>query len=167
MPADNRLYITDAAGVAQSFVTLPRRQRLGVPADLIEQTAALTAETDRFLASLSMGVTQLSDGNYLLVHVDTDYVQAATQVEYSNTTYWASIVSADLSRACVDEPIRFPSVDLARVVFSGDTVLLLARTVHDDGSVRATQRRYTVSSEGCAWTALEAPVALTGNTPAR
>jgi hypothetical protein len=167
MPADDRLYVTDAAGVAQSFVTLPRRQRLGVPVDLIEQTAALTAETDRFLASLSMGVTQLSDGSYLVVHADTDFVQAATQVEYSNTTYWASIVSADLSRACVDEPIRFPSVDLARVVFSGDTVLMLARTVHDDGTVRATQRRYKVSSEGCAWTALETPVALTGNTPAR
>ncbi len=154
MPADERLFVTDASGVAQSAVTLPRRQRRGVPSDLVEQTAALTAESSSFLASLSLGVARLSDGNFLVVHADSDFAQVGNQVEYTNTTYWASLVSSDLKSACVDEPIRFPSVDLSRAVFHGDTLLLLARTVEDDGSVRATQRRYVVSGVGCEWTAL-------------
>jgi hypothetical protein len=151
MPADDRLYVLDASGVVQSAITLPRRQRRGVPPDLVAQTAALTAESNRFLASLSLGVTQLSDGRYLVVHADSDFEQIGNQVEYTNTTYWASVVSADLTRACVDEPIRFPSVDLSRAVFHGDTLWLLGRTVDGGGMVRATQRRFVVSTEGCEW----------------
>lgn len=157
MPADDRLYLTDAAGHARSFVTLPHRQRRGVPSDLVEQTAALTAEANTFLASLSMGITRLSDGSFLVIHADSDFEQVGNQVVYSNTTYWASVVSSDLTRACVDAPIRFPSMDLARVVFDGDTLLLLGRRLEDDMTERATLRRFMIRAEGCRWIALGPP----------
>jgi len=156
MRADERLFVTDASGITQSAVALPRRQRRGVPTDLVQQTAALTAESKTFLASLALGVTRLSDGNYLVVHADSDFEQVGNQVEYTNTTYWASVVSPDLQRGCVDEPITFPSVDLSRAVFHGDTLLLPGRTAEAHGNVRTTQRRYAVSPQGCQWIPLPA-----------
>lgn len=151
MPADNRLFITDSTGVAQSFVHLPRRARKGVPDDLLEQTAAMTDSTRTVLASISGGIKQLDDGSYLLVHVDTDYELVGEQVHYVNSVYWVSILSADFSRACVDEPIRFPTIDRARPLFAGDTLMLLARDVDDRGEQSTMLRRYMVSAEGCAW----------------
>jgi hypothetical protein len=160
-PADPSLYVLDREGTVTGSVALPAKRRLGVPADVAAQVTAI-AKTDsfRFAASLVLANRRLSSGQYLLIHLDTDTElnrslndpsSGGSGVAYSNMRYWVSLLSADLSRACVDALIPLDVENVLSPFFRDDTLYFVARRVDSAGDLRSVLYSYRVTDGGCHW----------------
>jgi hypothetical protein len=162
-PMHTNLLRYDPTGAILGGVNLPRHRRRAVPSDAEEQMQELTRRTPpefKFVAPFVMGIHRLPNGDFVTVHFDaeTTTIQEPLHLEYANPRYWIGIVSADLSRACVDGAIPDPPAAAIRPIFHGDTVSLLVRELPDDGEPRSVLRSYLVSQQGCAWVATGAGV---------
>jgi hypothetical protein len=160
-PADPFLYVLSKGGAPLGRVALPTSRRLGVPADVADQVSAI-AKTDsfRFAASLVLANRKLSTGQYLLVHMDadtelnrsvTDPSSGGSSVSYSNVRYWVSLLSADLSRACVDALVPLDVENVLSPFFRDDRLYFVARRVDPAGSLRSVLYSYRVTDDGCRW----------------
>ncbi|MEO8450227.1 MAG: hypothetical protein ABI647_10580 [Gemmatimonadota bacterium] len=160
-PADGSLYVLRHDGTPTGVIALPVRRRVGVPNDVAERVAKV-AKSGRFryAASLALGIHRLSDGRYLTIHLDADPdlnlktfdpASGGRGITYSNVRYWVSLLSADLSRACVDGLMPASADDIILPIVGNDTVYLLARTVDPAGRLRTVLRSYSVSDAGCDW----------------
>ena len=164
-PADPDLYVLDRAGRPQARVTIPVRRRLGVPPNVAEQVAAIAASGSfRFAASLVLAVRRLNSGAYLLMHVDADarLVRSVNDpssgrggVAYEKVRYWASMLSPDLRRACVDGLAPIEVDNILSPFFSGDTLFFVARRVMANDRVRAVLYSIALDDSRCAWTPTE------------
>jgi hypothetical protein len=160
-PADPSLHVLDREGGVTGRVALPAKRRLGVPADVADQVAEIAqADSFRFAASLVLANRRLSNGQYLLMHVDADPElnrnvndpsSGGVGVTYSNVRYWVSLLSADLSRACVDGLVPLDVETLLSPFFRGDTLYFVARRVDAAGDLRSVLYSYRVADDGCAW----------------
>jgi hypothetical protein len=160
-PADPSLYVLDRQGTVTGRVALPTKRRLGVPADVAEQVTAI-AKTDsfRFAASLVLANRRLSNGQYVLIHLDADTElnhklndpsSGGSGVSYSNMRYWVSLLSADLSRACVDALVPLDVENVLSPFFRDDTLYFVARRVDSEGDLRSVLYSYRVTDDGCQW----------------
>ncbi|NOT08980.1 MAG: hypothetical protein HOP28_12345 [Gemmatimonadales bacterium] len=159
-PGDGALHRVGQDGAPLGIVPMPVRRRLGVPADLAEQVAAISASGRfRYAASLALGLHRLADGRYLVIHLDadaevkSDAADGAASVIYSNVRYWASLVSADLARACVDSPVPFETDNILPPYFHGDILTFLSRDLDGSGRLRTVLHSYRVGDAGCDWVA--------------
>lgn len=155
-PADSALVVHDASGAIVRRVVLPTVRRRMLAADVEEQVRAGIAERPpRFVypGPLVLGLHRLPDGRYVTVHLEftAEPGDDPMRLEYSDVHYWVSLVSADLSRACVDGEIPDPPADVIRPIFFGDTVALLVRSLDGDGEPRSVLRQYRVTDAGCGW----------------
>lgn len=160
-PADPELYVLDRAGEVVGRVALPATRRLGVPADVADQVAAIAAsDSFRFASSLVLANRQLSDGKYLLMHMDADAElhravsdpsSGGAGVSYSNVRYWVSLLSADLSQACVDALVPLEVENVLSPFFRDDTLYFVARRVTEAGRLRSVLYSYDISDRGCQW----------------
>ncbi len=161
-PADPALYVLGPTGQPLQRVTIPTRRRLGVPADVADQVATIAkGDRFRFAASLVLAIRQLSNGQYLLIHLDADadkvlsvrdQSSGGSGIAYHNVHYWASLVSPDLRRACVDGLVPLDVDNILSPFFQGDTLHFVARRVDPAGQLRAVHYTFHVSGTGCDWT---------------
>jgi hypothetical protein len=160
-PADSSLHLLNRDGSLRGFVTLPVKRRLGVPPQLAQRVDEIAkSDTFRFAASLVLANRRLSSGEYLLMHLDTDTElnrsvndpsSGGVGILYSNMRYWVSLLSADLSRACVDGLVPIDVENVLSPFFRGDTLHFVARRVDDAGQLRSVLYTYRVSGENCNW----------------
>ncbi len=156
-PAEAPLYLLDRAGRIEGTVALPARRRKGVPQGLADSLAHLTSF--HYVQSLAMAVHRQSSGDYVVVHLDAEarldsLVSPASgggRLLLSNLRYWVSLISADLSRACVDGLAPIGSDEMIAPFFRGDTLYFLPRTVGGDGRLRTVLHSYLIDDRGCDW----------------
>lgn len=122
--------------------------------------AIAKADSFRFAASLVLAIRRLQGGQYLALHLDADPElnrsandpsSGGSGVTYSNVRYWASLVSPDLFRACVDALIQLHVDNLVSPSFRGDTLYFVARRLDSAGQVRSVLYSYRVADDGCQW----------------
>lgn len=152
MPGEGSLVRYDSAGAIVGTVPLPRRARRGEPDDSREQLRIAKAE-HRFLlpASRAMGIHRLPDSSIVVVHLDADGKLNDKKVELTSMKWWVTLYSADLRKICLDRPAAFTTEELSRVLFAGDSVMLLSRLAADDGSVRSELQRVRLDPSACVW----------------
>lgn len=157
IPALPGLHLLDREGTITRQIAVPARRRRGQAPDLLSQHARLKADGKPFkhLGSLSATLGILSTGEVAMVQVDLDAVKGPRRMEFSNVKYYVSILSPDLSRACLDALVPFVSEsEYPFLSLAGDTLVGLSRRVLDNDVVRTIVYRYKVSSEGCEWVPL-------------
>ena len=155
-PADSMLVIHDASGAVIRRVLLPAIRRRPVPADaeeLVREGIRRTPPEFHLPAPMTVAIHQMPDGRYLTVHFDAESTTPSNPADlgFANARYWIGIVSADLTRACVDGEIPDPPQDFIRPIFHGDTIGLFVRTLDADGEPHSVLRQYRVTDEGCGW----------------
>jgi hypothetical protein len=146
-PADPFLYVLTRDGRPTGRVALPAHRRLGVPPDVADQVTAIAKTGSfRFAASLVLANRRLNSGQYLLIHLDADTElnrsvndpsSGGSRVSYSNVRYWVSLLSADLSRACVDALVPLDVENVLSPFFRDDTLYFVARRVDPTGRLRS------------------------------
>jgi hypothetical protein len=166
-PGDGRLFVLDAQGEPLRTLDLPVRGRRGVPAALADSVAAIAQSGGfRYASSLVYAIWELPNGNYGLVHMDTDVqfdaaVYEASQgrggIGYSNMNYWVSVVTRDLSKACVDARVPFTSDNLILPFVRADSLYFLTRAVGTDSTATAVLHPFRVDDEECRWIPLDVP----------
>ena len=72
-------------------------------------------------------------------------------VSYSNVRYWASLLAADLSRACVDALVPLDVENVLSPFFRDDTLYFLARRVDSSGHLRSVLYSFRVTDDQCRW----------------
>ena len=168
-PADGRLYYLEADGALKSAYELPVHRRRGVPANLADSVDAIFASgVFRYAASLVFAIWELSNGDYAIVHADTDPdvrlesvpgSGGSANVTFLNTRYWVTFVAHDLTRACPDEPVPFQPENLLVPFFAADSVFFLDRRAASDTTAEAVLHRFRMESASCRWVAMTpAPV---------
>lgn len=160
LPADPALSLFDSAGALAGRVTLPARRRMGVPDDLAEQVARIAKSGNfRYAASLAMAIQQRPDGSYLAVHLDPDVSldsaayrpDGSAGIEYREMRYWVSLLSKDLTRACLDGRVPVPADNMVVPFFRGDSLYFVLRRLGSGGRLRTVLYRYHVTDRGCDW----------------
>lgn len=160
-PGDGRVFELSADGTLRRAIGIPVSRRRGVPPALADSVAAIQASgVFRYAASLVFAIWELPNGNYALVHMDTDpdlnaEVYAASNgaggIIYENTSYWVTFLSRDLSRACPDARIPFEPDNLIVPFFKEDSVFFLTRSVATDTTANAALHRYRLDDSQCVW----------------
>jgi hypothetical protein len=160
-PADPSLHLLSRHGTPLGRVTVPARRRLGVPPDVVDRVAAIAKADDfHFAASLVLANHRQSNGQYLLVHLDAetelnrnvnDPSSGGGTVAYSNVRYWVSLLSTDLTRACVDGLVPLNVDNILSPFFRGDTLYFVARRLDPTGRLRSMLYAYGVTDDGCRW----------------
>ena len=177
-PGDGRVFELSADGALQRAIEIPVTHRRGVPPGLADSVAAIQASgVFRYAASLVFAISELPNGNYALVHMDTDpnlnadaYAASngASGITYENTNYWVTFLSKDLSRACPDARVPFEPDNLIVPYFRADSVYFLTRSVATDTTVNAVLHRFQLDDSKCGWvkTTIE-PVARRSSTDSK
>jgi len=157
LPGENDLYVLRRNGAPIGVVPLHAERRVGVPKDLVALDSKMwEASPARFPASMVLGIHRLPNGQYVLMHLDTDMDMSKYDPgtgrgwSYKNIRYWASLVSSDLKAMCVDGAIPIDAEDVMLPVFRDSTFNLLSRGVRD-GTVHTALYSYIVSDQGCTW----------------
>lgn len=160
-PGDARVFELSADGTIGRGVEVPVARRRGVPEALADSVEAINASgVFRYAASLVFAIWELSNGNYAVVHMDTDpqldaAVYAASNgaggLSYENTNYWVTFLSRDLRRACPDARVPFEPDNLIVPFFKADTLFFLTRSVATDTTVNAALHRFRLDDSDCAW----------------
>lgn len=160
-PADPFLYVLTRDGTPTGRVVLPAHRRLGVPPDVAERVSAIgKTGSFRFVASLVLANRRLSSGQNLLIHMDADTElnrsvndpsSGGSGVSYSNVRYWVSLLSADLSRACVDALVPLDVENVLSPFFRDDTLYFLARRVDSTSHLRSVLYSFRVTEDRCRW----------------
>ncbi len=160
-PSDPSLYLLNQAGVAFGQVVLPAVRRVSVPSDVAARVVAIAATNDfHFASSLALAIHRLSSGQYLVVHLDADTElrrnvndpsSGGVGVSYSNVRYWVTLLSADLSLACVDGLLPLQVDNILAPFFCEDVLHFVARRVDSAGHLRSVLYSYQVADAGCRW----------------
>lgn len=158
LPGEGSLIRYDAAGSIVGTTPLPRRLRRGEPVDAREQVKKSMAER-RFLVpgSMAMGIHALPDGRVLLIHLDVDGELNGRKVELTKMQWWATIYSPDMQQACVDQRMPFNTQELSRILFAGDTAMLVSRIMDKNDGVRSELQRVRIDPTTCEWQAVTGP----------
>jgi hypothetical protein len=156
VPADSMLVVYDANGSVRRRVMLPVVRRRLVPADaeeVVREGMRRSPPEFHLPAPMTLGIHRMPDGRFLTVHFDADATTPSNPADlgFVNSRYWIGIVSADLTRACVDALLPDPPQDVIRPIFHGDTIALLVRTLTENGEPRSVLRQYRVTDAGCGW----------------
>jgi hypothetical protein len=139
-------------GSAIELIHVPRARRLGQPHDLVAQhRRLLPARRGAMLNSMTLGLHRLASGDWLLLYLDADVTRTDAGVRGSRVRIFGTIVSADMSRACVDGIVPVATDAPSFPQFAGDTTYLMARTVGDDNRPHDRIVGVTVTTAGCQW----------------
>lgn len=147
-------YRTDGSPV--DTLVIPVRTCRGHPRGWLEQfdghSLTLKQEIEAF--SYLNGLWRLTDGSYLLWYQENRINPDGSNPPYFGAAY-LSILSADLTEACVDTPIPFPGTDWPNIAVVGDTILALDQVVGGGSGARSVIRRYLLDATECDWIPVE------------
>lgn len=96
-------------------------------------------------ASFLVGLHAMPGGEIVVLHMDQDLVGQGI-VSHP----FVSLVSSDLTRACVDTPVPLSSDARIAFAFGSDQLVLLTQEGRDQG-VRTIAHLFTVSDADCTW----------------
>jgi sugar lactone lactonase YvrE len=163
IPTEPGVQIFNLEGVPVGQVALPASRRLGTPPNVVEDHKRLQRSGQRFqfLASAPYGMQVLSSGHIAVLQVDVEVLRPPPNPEFGNFRLFVSLLSPDLSQACVDAELPFKTDATPAPIFVGDTLFALSRLVTEENRVRNVIHAFRVSSEGCEW------VPTGGRQPAR
>ena len=103
------------------------------------------------LNSMTLGLHRLVSGDWLLLYLDADVTRQGAGLRGARLRMFGTIVSADMSRACVDGVVPIETDAPSFPAFSGDTAYFMARTVGDDNRPHDRIVGVTVTTLGCQW----------------
>lgn len=149
----------DMTGTPRDTVWIPACRRQGAPKDILERgfrhgarSAGEQEELEQLQTRISglLGLWRLSNDTYLIWYQDPRREPS----RILRSTGYLTVLSSDLTRACVDAPLTAPGSGRAILSVANDHVLLLDQVV-DDGpappTVRTVSRRYRINTENCTW----------------
>ncbi len=155
LPTEPGLEILDRSGRLVGFVTIPWRDRRGDPDDLFDRQrrriAAAGATPFQPVGSLSAGLHRLATGELAAVYLDVDQASRDRPTDFINYRYYVSLLSPDLSQACVDARVPVAGDLLSLPAFQGDSLFVFSRTVTDDDRVRSEILGFGIDDAGCRW----------------
>lgn len=156
LPTEPGLQLLDSLGEFVGVVDVPSRLRRGIPEDLVERHRRLASSGKRFeyIGSLTASLALLSNGSVAVLALDMDFIpgEGGSRPHFVNLRYFLSVISADLSKACVDAELPYQSdADMPIPTFSGDTIVTLLRLIEGDNRLRTTVRKYVISTDDCDW----------------
>jgi hypothetical protein len=163
VPTEPGVQIFNLEGVPIGQVALPAARRLGTPANVIEDHKRLQRSGRRFqfLASAPIGMQELSSGHIAILQADLEVLRPPPNPEFGNFRLFVSLLSPDLSQACVDAELPFKTDATPMPIFVGDTLFALSRLITEENKVRNVIHAFRISPEGCEW------VPTGGRQPAR
>ena len=144
------LFRTTMDGAAFDTVEIPAVRRRGVPHDIVARFAkdprGISNEEVASMASALVGLHALSSGEIAAVHLDV-------RLEGKQITAdgFVSILSKDLTRACVDIPLALSKDGRPAVAFRGDTLIVVEQRVVAAERAVSYARSYLLDSSGCEW----------------
>jgi len=138
-------------GRVQQRFSIPARDRRGVPED--PATAVEEAFHEDFtqvfgVLSALRGLFTLSDGRTVAVHADSE----AGEPPVRSRTF-VSVLSSDLTQACVDGLLPFESDGPAPVAIEGDQLVVLSQQLVG-GALESRVHRFAIDDASCAWVAV-------------
>jgi hypothetical protein len=151
LPTEPGIHLLDTAANPVGFVTLPVARRRGGGEDLIERERR-RKRGRRDFQPLGSGVSafhRLASGEVVVVYLDVD--QLNDTPIFGNFRSYLTLLSADLSRACVDAQVPLATDVLPLPTFRGDTLYLLSRVVTPNDRVQTSVVGYRISTERCDW----------------
>lgn len=138
------------------LLQVPVRLRRGVPANAYAEFFVRRGHRfDLALGSLSLleGIWQLGSGPIVLVHMDGRASMKDGKVISVSAQPYLTLLSRDLSTACVDTPIPSDSASRPVVTVEGDMLYVLEQLVSNGAqpTAKTTVRKYRVDYRSCIW----------------
>lgn len=146
LQASDDLYLHSADGRAIDTIPVPVVARRGVPGDIIEKFKKLPYPEMFSAASGVFAVGRMADGRVAVVHFDQRMEGPAILAEV-----YVSVISADRRTACVDGAVPVSPDAQPRVLFRGDTLLVLDQRLAADDRAETTVSAYLLDTSGCRW----------------
>jgi hypothetical protein len=137
-------------GAVFDTVEIPAVRRRGVPRDIVARFAkdprGISNEEVASMASSLMALRALSSGEIAMVHLDV-------RLEGRQITAdgFVSILSRDLTRACVDIPLALSKDGRPAVGFRGDTLVVVEQRIVSSERAVSYARSYRLDPSGCEW----------------
>ncbi|HEU4799488.1 MAG TPA: 6-bladed beta-propeller [Gemmatimonadales bacterium] len=134
-------------GVPVAAVTVPAVRRKGVTREALQKMANPATPFPEMFSAISalFGLHRRSDGSIMAVHFDQVLDGNAIESEV-----FASLLSADRTRACVDAPVALVGETQPVIAFRGDTLLVLEQLTQSEPVVTVI-RKLLVEDDACAW----------------
>lgn len=155
MAGTNEIYLATLEGTVFDTLHLPRARRRGVPSDAherIDNDMSIDYRARIEMLSVIYGLYRMTDGSTVIIHHDmTLEGEPPGSVEFLATVY-ASVLSKDRTRACVDAAVPFANEMRTAHTVSGDTLYLLDRTLNEaEDGMDTWIRRYLIDTSACDW----------------
>lgn len=141
----NEVYLFGAGGLPVDTVEVPAVRRRGVPDDLVERLSGMSFPEIARAASGVFGFNRQADGTLALVHFDQEVAGSAITARV-----YVSLVAADRRTACVDGALPVGSDAQPRVLFRGDTLLVMRQQVKGERP-ETSVTAYRLATNGCRW----------------
>jgi hypothetical protein len=146
-------------GTPLDTFVVPAARRLGVTAEGLELFRAKDFKIEDAYRAISAtyAIWRASTGEIVVWHQDGSLAISRPFKMHITGTAWISLLSADLTRACVDAELTTPGTDRPRLALKGDTLYAFDQMMDSSttGSIRSVIRRYHLSSMGCTWLPIE------------
>lgn len=149
----------DTSGSPMDTAWVPTCRRQGSPTEILgkgfrsrPRNSAEQDERDQIVTKISglLGMWRLTDGHFLVWYQDPRW--DAGRILRSQA--YLSVLSPDLSRACVDAQLSAPGSGRTHLSMVDDLLLLLDQVVSERGAspeVRSVVRRYRIDTTRCRW----------------
>lgn len=146
LQGSNALYLATGDGVVSDTIDMPVRERRGVPADIVTRLKDLSFPEMFSAASGVFGLARMQDGRTAVVHFDQEISGTAITSEA-----YVSVLSADRRSACVDGRLSVSPDAQPRVMFRGDTLVVLEQRIVEGARAQTTVTGYVLDTRGCEW----------------
>lgn len=148
--ASDALYLHNTRGDVLDTVPVPIGRRRGVPKDVVKQFQKMEFPRMFSAASALFALNRLSDGRIAMVHFDQQMDGGAITADA-----FVSVLSADRRRACVDGVLPLAKDAQPRLLFRGDTLLVLQQRLAAGDRAETTITAFRLTTAGCAWRPVE------------
>jgi hypothetical protein len=146
--AQEELLLADARGQPVAHLRVPLRQRRGVPQNIEERWSGARSPAEMYgLSSHPMRLHQLSSGRIVIVHADMELTTASAFLQ----DIYLTLLSDDLTQACIDAPVSVTRQAQPWFAFATDTLLVLEQVVLDTNRAVSRVRKYTIDDATCEW----------------
>jgi len=146
--AQEELLLADARGRPVAHLRVPVGRRRGVPQNIEERLSAARSPEEMWgLSSHPMRLHRLSSGRIVIVHSD---IELTTSLAFLQDIY-LTLLSDDLTQACIDAPVSVTRQAQPWFAFTMDTLLVLEQVVLDTNRAVSRVRKYTIDDATCEW----------------
>lgn len=144
--ASDALYVHGTRGQVLDTVPVPIRRRRGVPDNVVEMFEKMEFPQMFSAASALFALNRLGDGRIVMVHFDQEIEGNAITADA-----YVSVVSADRRQACVDGVLPLAKDAQPRLLFRGDTLMVLQQKLTADTHAETSITAFRVATDGCDW----------------